>query len=482
MKRLLKPVSALLLGALLATLVLICIFGFDGFLGLFEHRRNNPDISVVTNSRFDEKYNPYTVADSFALDNGLCYYIFELGTVDYVPMNISGADGVLFNGTEMELTFHYSETNVTESSSMIENTLENSIELTTKTYSKVTVEPKMASVFKAGINTGIENSVSHGITHTYHESFYNSVRNETTFEKTLTYRMNRDDPKGYYFYTPVASMKVYEVVVYNTNQKKIEYMFSYSQFSNALPGLYYSSNGFIDYDSFNIEFNENKLPNFEVPSKVVPTEFNVSVDAKGGSSEISSLNCKLGEPYGTLPEASRKGYKLANWVCDGRIVDEDSLVLSTKPVEASWELITSATISVKKELEVSSTYKLSPLDYFITGNNGESGGNNLSINDRFDFDTLKKEGYKLQITVDCDVKHNIGAILGLEYEINFRSNGMVFESIGDGINSTQYIHRHLVSKEVPLNNITGEVDFTISTENVFPLYMKNIQIKLEFTK
>lgn len=186
--------------------------------------------------------------------------------------------------------------------------------------------------------------------------------------------------------------------------------------------MYYSSTGFIDYDSFNIEFDESRLPEFETPTKIVPTEFNVTIDSQGEPNDTASLNAKFGEPYGSLPMLTKKGYTLSHWTCDGRIVDENSVVLSTKPVEASWKLITSGTISINKTLEVSSSYKFNPLDYFIPGNNGETSGNDLSINDMFDFDALKKEGYKLYITVDCDARYNDLAVFGLKYNINFHSN------------------------------------------------------------
>ena len=66
----------------------------------------NSNTTVVQESTFVPKNAIYNTIDSFALDNGLNYYIFELGSVNYVPMNIEGADGVLFNGTETEMTFH----------------------------------------------------------------------------------------------------------------------------------------------------------------------------------------------------------------------------------------------------------------------------------------------------------------------------------------------------------------------------------------
>jgi len=442
----------------------------------------NPDITVVQQSTFTPQSSPYSLKDSFALDNGRAYYIFELGMIDYVPMNIEGADGVLFNGTETELTFHYSETKKEESSNLIENTLENSIELETKTYSKATVEAPFATVCKGGLEFGIENTVTTGITNTYHTSFYNSVSNESTFEKTLNYRMSKDDPTGYYFYTPIASMKVFEVVVYNSNEEKIEYMFSYSQFSKALPGLYYSSTGFIDYSGFNITFDEERLPEFTPPSKIIESNITVNIDPNGAECNTSELSYIVGEKYGTLPEVKKNGYELISWTCDGREISSDSLVISQSPLVANWKLRTKASITIPDTLEVSSVYKFSPLHYFVPGENGETSGNPMDINEQFDFAELKKEGYKLIITVETKVKHDTLALLGLKYKLSFRSNGNAFYTFTDNFDSSKYISRKLVSPTISLENINGEIDFTLSTENYFTLYMKNPKITFEFVK
>lgn len=442
----------------------------------------NPAVTVVQQSTFTPQNSLYSLKDSFALDNGRAYYIFELGTIDYVPMNIEGADGVLFNGAETEMTFHYSETKKEESSRLIENTLETSIELETKTYSKATVEAPLASICKGGLEFGIENTVTTGITNTYHTSFYNSVSNESTFEKTLNYRMSKNDPKGYYFYTPIASMNVYEVVVYNLNEEKIEYMFSYSQFSKALPGLYYSKTGFIDYSGFEITFEEERLPELTPPIKVLDSSITVSIESNGADCNTTELNYTVGEKYGTLPEVNKTGYELISWTCDGREVSSDSLVISQSPLVANWKLRTKASITIPDTLEVSSVYKFSPLHYFVPGENGETSGNPMDINEQFDFAELKKEGYKLIITVETKVKHDALALFGLKYKLSFRSNGNTFYTFTDNFDSSKYISRKLVSPTISLDNINGEVDFTLSTENYFTLYMKNPKITFEFIK
>ena len=445
----------------------------------------NPDITVVQQSTFTPQSSPYSLKDSFALDNGRAYYIFELGMIDYVPMNVEGADGVLFNGTETELTFHYSETKKAESSNLIENTLENSIELETKTYSKATVEAPFATVCKGGLEFGIENTVTTGITNTYHTSFYNSVSNESTFEKTLNYRMSKDDPTGYYFYTPIASMKVFEVVVYNSNEEKIEYMFSYSQFSKALPGLYYSSTGFIDYSGFNITFDEEKLPEFTPPTKVIDSNITVNVEPNGAECNTSELSYTVGEKYGTLPEVKKNGHELISWTCDGREISSDSLVISESPIVANWKLKTTGLIEYKGEISVSSTNKISPLHWFVEGDNGESGYKDTNIYADFDMETLKKEGYKMNIRLECDVKHAWLANLskGLQYKVTLMSNsGDAIYTFSDGFHSDSYIHRKLLANSISLNNVNGNITFNVSTENINNLYIKNIKFYVEFVK
>ncbi|MBR2650287.1 MAG: InlB B-repeat-containing protein [Clostridia bacterium] len=474
---------ALCLVLVFSTLLLSSCDVIDELISKIGGAENDNDmLTCVEQSNFTKSSNSYRVKDSFSLEGGSDYYIFELGVVDYVPMNISNPEGVYFDGKDMTLEFNYKETNYEESARLIENSIETSVELTTATYVEGSVSGPLSELLEAGLTVGVENSVTSGISTTFTESFYNAVSKETTFEKNVTYKMSRKDPKGYYFYVPVASMKVYEVVVYNPDSKNVEYMFTYSQFGEALPGLYYSPTSFLDMAQYNISFDEHKIPILTPPSKVVERDVTVALDPQGASCDVNELQLEIGSTYGELPELEKKGYTFAGWECNGALVNSESMVISSKPLVAKWDIITTCTRYINETIEVSSTNKLNPLYIFVTGSNGESSSNSTGLMDIFDFEQLKKDGYKLRIVFESDVKHGVLAIKGLKYNVLFTSNGSTFETLSDGIKSTDYITRSMVSDLISLNNINGNINFTVTTENVVSLYMKNIKIKFEFVK
>ena len=281
MKKTLQSRIAILLLAL--TLMLPCILAGCDTL-------KQPTTKYTSESTLSESPTPYKIVDSFSVNESIYFYVFELGTIDSVPMNISGADGVPFNGTETELTFHYSETEATESSQHIAESLESSVSLSTSVSFEAAESAKIKKIFNVSLKARTETTTTQAITHTYSESFTNSISHESTFEKTMTCKMSKDDPTGFYFYTPIASMKVFEVVAYNPSEDKIEAMFSYSQFSPALVGLYYSPNGFIDYDNFEIKFEESKLPQFTKPGKNIEVDTNLQIPVSQTFKINSSAN------------------------------------------------------------------------------------------------------------------------------------------------------------------------------------------------
>ena len=450
----------------------------EGLLG----EESQMKLTKITESNFLESNNPYKAVESFAMNDELGYHIFELGTIDYVPLNISDADGVAYTGTETKLEFNYKETNAEESYRLIVNTLENSVTLSTREYAEASVSIPMATMLEAGLNVGIEKNETSSITSTNKESYYSSASRETTYEKNITYKMDATDPVGYYFYTPVASVRIYEIVVYNHAEEKIEYMFPYHQVGASLPGLYYSKTSFLDFSDFEITFEEEMLPKLTMPAKRIDPNVTVDLDLKNATCDVSSLNLTLGEKYGELPTPERHGYSFAGWTCNGKDITEDSIVTSTDALVPKWEIITHAVIRIDKEIEVSSTHYFSPLHHFIPGGNGSTNANETSIDDYFDFDQLKKDGYKMKITYKSDVKKNHLAVFGLEYDVTFKSNGNTIIHLHDEIDNTSYKTSTLRSETVSLNDINGNIDFFVSTKNYFSLYMKNIEITFEFFK
>ncbi|MBE6630733.1 MAG: hypothetical protein E7624_07800 [Ruminococcaceae bacterium] len=475
-----------LLIILLCAIICILSTGCDMFKSdtdnVTENTYDNEKVTFVNKSNYYENQNKYAIVDSFSVDNEKYYYIFDLGTIDYVPLNISGAEGIYFDGKDLELEFNYSETNYEQSLSQITASIENSVSLTTTTYVEGSLSANLTPVVEAGITAGIEKSVSTALTTTLTDSYYHSVSKETTFQKNVKYKMSKEDAVGFYFYTPIASVKIYEIVVYNPQAEQIEYMTTYSQFGEALAGLYYSQFSFLEYSQSTIAFDESMMPQLKKPAKDVSRDVSIMLDGNGGECETKTLDLRMGEPYGELPALSKQGYTHIGWSCNGQIVDKNSLVLSGKNLVAKWELLTSKTISVNKNATVSSTSKLNPFGLLVPGMNGETSASDLNVIEYFDIATLKAEGYRMRVIIEYEVCHGFGALWGAKYQFHIQSGNQNIITISDNVHSTDYVSKKNTSGYIDLNKVTGSVDYTISTENVIDVNFKIKSITIEFVK
>lgn len=456
-------------------------YGDNGNNGGNENEDIKNSVDCIEKSTFYEANDKYQVVDSYVLDDGNYYYFYFLGTIDYVPLNLSTSEGVYFNGNAMELSFSLSKTDSTTSEKTITNAIQNSVSLTTSTYVKGSVDADFG-LYKSKIEAGIQCNATTGITKTATESFKEAVSRETTFEQSITYKMSQNDPVGFYFYTPIASMKVYEVVVYNPNTCKVEHMSTYSQYGAAMPGLFYSRFSFLDSIDCEITFDENKIPNFEKPTTMIDSRVTASVDANGGSCGVKSLDLNIGQPYGALPVPERHGYIFKGWKTNGASINEKTIVASGSTIVADWELRTSFSFGTEGTISVDSTSKLNPFGFLVPEMSGETRSEGVDIATYFDFDTLKAQGYKMRIVLDYDAKHGLLALWGLKYKFNFKSNGQNVIEISDGVDSSSYVRKHNCSEYISLDKINGSLDFTVSTENVITLDVKNLSITVEFTK
>lgn len=446
----------------------------------------NSKINIITNSNFIKSESQYDAIDSFTADDGRYYYFYYLGVFDTVPINIMDCDGVYFDGKNMELTFNFSHTNTEHSATTLNKMVENSLSLSTTTYSKGSLSAEMYSIFDARIEAGIEQNATASVTTTFTDTIYNAVTTETHFEKTLKYRMDKKDPVGYYFYTTIASMKVYEVVVYNPQTKCVEYMTTYNQLGPALPGLFYSPLSFIDSGAYEIDFDEAQLEEFKKPNRTMVSDISVSIDAKGGTCDAQALNVTLGKKFGTLPpNPKRHGYTFKGWTCDGKIVTPESMVTSNKPIEATWDIVTSITIPMNQTISVNHSTKLNP--FFVVlpdlpGESGESATAGINIFDYFDFEELSRQGYAMKIKIDYYASRDKKAVFGAEYKIVFRSNGREIYTFSNETNSTSGEHKTEQSPLINLEAVSGSVNFNVTTENIFNVHIKDLNITFTFQK
>lgn len=427
----------------------------------------NTLINTIGKSTFYESNNKYNAVDSYIMDDGNYYYFYYLGAIDFVPLNLSTAKGVYFNGSNLSLEFSFSSTNIEQEQRTLKNTIENSIELTTKTYKEVSISHTTRSSFEAKINKGIENNATTTISNTYEESYTIAISNETTFEKNVTYTMSKDDPVGYYFYTSVASAKIYEIVVYNPEEKAVKFMSSYAQFGMALPGLFYSPFSFLDYSSFEVAFDETLITNFETPTTTVSNKALISLDSNGGECEVSSLDGRIGETYGALPTPIKPGYIFDGWMCNNEKVTSDSIITTTNTLIAKWNIILSGLV------EINESFNMDTLSDIQVG---------IPLTNLFDFATLKDEGYKMRITLKYSVKRSTLAINGANYKFTFTSNGKNIVIFNNFIDLTNYVQKTEYSDYVPLTNVDGNLYFSPSTTNVFMVYIKDLKITIDFAK
>ena len=140
-------------------------------------------------------------------------------------------------------------------------------------------------------------------------------------------------------------------------------------------------------------------------------------------------------------------------------------------------------MNVNNVIEVSSTHKINPFGLLIEGYNGESSTKPLDIQEHFDFETLKKEGYKMRLVLNYSVKNGwLANISGLRYNIVFYSNGKTICSFSDGIKTSDYVSKKMVSNLINLDAVSGALEFVVSTENINSVYIANLNISIEFVK
>ena len=437
-------------------------------------------LTVIKSSAFHESENKYQVVDSYATEDGDYYYFYYLGLIDYVPLNLSSSDGVYFNGNNLTLEFKLTQTEKEVAKEALENAIENSVDLTTKTYDNASVGAQVG-VFNAKVEAGISNSATTSIANTYTESFSAAVEKETTFERKITYKMSKDDPAGFYFYTAVASMRVFEVVVYNPNTKKVKYMDTYSEIGAAVPGLFYSSTSF--FDDFGIEFDENMLPEFDKPFKTVSNDITVDINSDGAVCDVIKKDLTIGGTYGALPQVSKQGYNFKGWYVNGRKIEENSMVASLSPIIAKWELVTEFVFYDKREVSFKKSENLNPWSWIIDiPGAGETSLTDVDLWQFFDLIKLREDGYKMQIILKYEVKRSTGAAFGLKYKLDFRSGEKTIWSVSNTIDNTSYKQKMDYSDYISLKDVSGSFNYRASTENIFNCYIKNFYITVRFTK
>lgn len=428
----------------------------------------------------NKKYKPQ---DSFELANGNYYYVYYLGMVDCVPIDLSNTENnsVFFDGTaSITIELSLKEAVVDSSVKELKAIANSSVELKTSNYVKGSVSAGVAEMFTAQLEAGItsENSVS--TTNTIEESVQMAVEQEKSFEKAVRYNLDvKESKRGYYLYTSVASMKLYEMVVYNPTLQKIEYMTSYCEIGKAVPGLIYSPTTFFDYGDYEITFEEEKIEDFERPDVKLDDEYEITLNADGGVIESgeTTKNVKLSLAYGELPNPTRLGYNFAGWYLGNTKIEAGSIVSSNKELKARWDIKTSVVYTWNGTISLQDSFDLG-LDI------GNDKTNGINLSEVLDFATLKSQNYRMKITFNYKAQTMDFWLTKIsKYKIGIKANGSEVYTFNCQINDDGNTYSKTeISPLLSIGNNPGTMQINFSTENIKTIYLSQMTMKIEFVK
>ncbi len=436
---------------------------------------------TVTERSDEEKYHP---VDSFELMDGNYYYIYYLGIIDWVPLASDGASGFYYDGkVKSKHTFSFSSFSSEEVVDTLRSAVETGVSLTTKTYIKDSVGAT-AGIFEAKVESGIENSMTTSVKETLEHSVKNASLFQQTVDETHDYELTPGvNAAGYYLYTTVASMKVYESVVYDPASETILYMNSFGVLGQGLSGLVYSETSFFEPDDLSLTFEEEKLDAFEKPRKKLESQ-TVALDANGGSCELTSVEVAVGRPYPALPVPTRKNYVFDGWYVGDRKIEGGTEAVSLQTITAHWKPRTEQTIFLQGAVT---------LDTLAFTNVPNTTVNSIfNLTDYFDFAALREENYRLYITIECDLKAETGISSSTRVcRFQFTSGEDELFELEAVLSSSQTSYKHVTlysegtaggQNGIPFSRLQGQLKMKIYTNNVADITVKDVSVKIRFEK
>lgn len=217
--------------------------------------------------------NPYDNMISFK-DNNYYYYMFELGTVQYVPLQ-DDAEVLYYNGIDYSLSF----TATTSTSNTIENQVTNAVTHCTE----------ISTTWKAEVKAGWDAwgkfpSVEFGYSYSSSDKESNSTTATQSYKNAATYSETKSenfnitfDEKydyGWYRWVLMGELNVYGLVVYNCADGSYT-LSKYSTVAAQYRCLDYckSSAQFNDneYDVISFELDGDYIESLDVPTVDVST-------------------------------------------------------------------------------------------------------------------------------------------------------------------------------------------------------------------
>lgn len=301
------------------------------------------------------------VATEYDSENGLFYFIYELGTIENVVLD-SNKDDFVIAKTDYFTTYTRSVTETmalgTERAEGISNTIAESITnhsewsetnenvqtLTSSIGAEITTgfEAGVEGIFKEKIEMnfkydfGTEESWSHAETvggsvdsgtETSEEvSSTISYKKEFTTTDELTRVIDQKAPLGNYYFVHAGNVKVYAFMVYDPAEKAF-YLDTYSILDNAHSILLYEPSGYNDFETDSLSYN---IAVDEIEEKI-KSAYYVKYDPNGGEGKMNlSVFNNSGENQFSENKFTKVGYSHIGWkntdVNGGKIYEPEDKV------------------------------------------------------------------------------------------------------------------------------------------------------------
>lgn len=324
----------------------------------------------------------------------------------------------------------------------------------------------------AKVNVGINYEATNSITESFESSVTRAVSETNEFSKNVTFKFDKStNDVGYYCYTSLASLKIYEAVVYNPETSQIDEMTPYTIVGKAMPGLLYSKTSFFMYNTPKIEFDVSKVNSFPVPQAKLDKKVNITFNANGGSCNTGNRTYSISEQYGVLPTPTWHGHTFLGWYQNENLITENDIVIYNDPIIAKWDVFTKQSFTIDRYQAQNSFGGSEEMDTTTV---------EVPLTNYLDIKYLKDNNYKLKITIEYDVDYLTSSLGKLHYNLKINSGESNIYKVEDSINGAS--HRLYTSSQIEPSSYDGVLTLNLYTDNIQGVLLENCKITFEFVK
>ena len=451
-----KKIAALLLGLFILAGCSTGEPGVDGDAG-------RAKIVKTFRAKENSEDTKYRIADSFKMADGMHYYLFDVGIIEAAPISI-GDEGAYYQGGEMSLSFEMKKSSTEQITNTIKHVASSTISL--KEGKSLGTEFAVAEKISAGITS----EATHSVTDSFESTVSRAVSTTEQFTQSVTYKFNGSqgqDP-GFYCYTSLASLHLYEAVVYNPESSEVKNAAPYVVVGRAFQGLVYSKTSFFEYDYGIIDFDISKVKSFPEPQNAVTKKVTIGFNGNGGTVEEKNREYTIGDAFGALPVANRHGFYFQGWYQGDRKIEGDSLVIFDEPLSAKWSPVLSETFKANGSITSQNAF----------GPNEEMETATVSLNlaQSFDISYLKSNNYGLKFTLTYNAQFAVFGLGEMIYKIYITNGKRTVFEFQDKISGN--VTRQLYSDTV--YDYDGTMFLRLHTNNIFGVSVNNLKIAVDF--